>query len=69
VLDVHISYYFLLYLNILVLDVYISRQFSAISRSRNRNNQGVYQGVYQGRLLKNDKIFTQNVAYKEIFNI
>jgi len=27
------------------------------------------QGVHQGKLLKNDKIFTQNVVYKKNFNI
>jgi len=45
--------------------------YVAISRSRNRNNIKIFiaQGVYQGKLLKNDKIFTQNVVYKEIFNI
>ncbi|CAG9798401.1 unnamed protein product [Chironomus riparius] len=37
--------------------------------SQNNIKIFIAQGVYQGKLLKNDKIFTQNVVYKEIFNI
>jgi ATP-dependent DNA helicase PIF1 len=43
--------------------------YVALSRSRNPNNIKVfvYEGPQQGKLLKNNRQFTRNVVFKEIF--